>query len=82
MDPESKKLLEKTYELTEENNRMLHKVRSVQRRTAMFQTVKALIVLGISIGAFYFLQPYVDSFRDFIHETGMTIEKFKSLMPK
>jgi maleate cis-trans isomerase len=82
MDPESKKLLEKTYELAEENNRMLRQVRSVQKRTALFQAVKALVVIGISIGAFYFLQPYVERYQQFIQETGMTIEKFKSLMPR
>ena len=82
MDPESKKLLEKTYELVEENHQMLRKVRSFQRQTAFFNAVKLFFVLGVSIGAFYFLQPYIDSFQDFVYETGLTIEKFKSMMPK
>ncbi|MCX6747579.1 MAG: hypothetical protein NTW98_01355 [Candidatus Nomurabacteria bacterium] len=82
MDPQSKALLEKTYELVEENHEMLRKVRSVQKRAELFQVVKTLVVIGISIGAFYFLQPYVDGLQDFITETGMTIEKFKSLMPR
>ncbi|MDQ3075836.1 MAG: hypothetical protein M3Q34_01790 [bacterium] len=82
MDPQSKALLEKTYVLVEDNNRMLKKVRSVQRRTAFFQIVKTLVILGISIGAFYFLQPYLDGFRDFVLETGMTIDKFKSMLPQ
>jgi len=82
MDQESKELLEKTYELAEDNNKMLRKVRSVQKRTALLQIIKTLFVVGVSIGAFYFLQPYVDSFQNFVQETGMTIEKFKSLMPR
>lgn len=78
MDPEDKKLLEKVYQLAEENNEMLHKVRSVQKRTFLFQIIRWTLIIGISIGAFYFLQPYVDNFQYFLEDTSATIDKIKN----
>jgi len=81
MDPETKKLLEDTYHLVEENNKMLHKVRGVQKRATLFSVFYWIVIIGVSVGAFYFLQPYVDGFRDFVTETNSTFDKFKSFLP-
>jgi hypothetical protein len=78
MDPEDKKLLEKVYELAEENNEMLRKVRAVQKRAFFFQIVRWVFIIGIAIGAFYFLQPYVDNFQYFLENTSDTIDKIKN----
>ncbi len=59
MEPESKKLLEKIYELTEENNEMLHKIRSVQKRAHLIATVKFILFVLFVLGAYYYLQPYI-----------------------
>lgn len=81
MEPEDKKLLEKLYKITEENNEMLHTMRSIQRRQFIFLIVKWIIILGISIGLFYSLEPYVDNFKTFITESEGAFEKFKGLIP-
>ncbi|MFA6353474.1 MAG: hypothetical protein WCW93_00900 [Candidatus Paceibacterota bacterium] len=60
MDPESKKLLEETYRLTEENNHMLRKVRNVQRWSVFWSSLKIVLVIGIALGLFYFLEPYIE----------------------
>lgn len=60
MDPESKKLLEKTYELALENNEMLKKVRGVQKRAFLMSLVKFLIFVGITLGAYYYVEPYLN----------------------
>jgi len=60
MDPESKRLLEETFALAEENNKMLHKVRSVQKWSAFWRTVKVILIIGIAFGAFYFMEPYLN----------------------
>ncbi|MEK7572444.1 MAG: hypothetical protein AAB493_01125 [Patescibacteria group bacterium] len=60
MDSESRNLLEKTLSLTEENNKMLHKIRGVQKREIVWRTLKIIIIAGIAFGAFYFLEPYVN----------------------
>ena len=60
MEPESRKLLEETYRLTEENNRMLRKIRKVQKLTTLLRILYAVIILGLAVGAFYYLNPYLD----------------------
>jgi hypothetical protein len=62
MDPESKKLLEKTYEIALENNEMLKKVRGVQKRAFLVSLVKFLIFVGITLGTFYYIEPYLNQF--------------------
>ena len=62
MDPESKKLLEETFRLTQENNNMLRKVRSVQKWANLWSLLKVLLIIGIALGSFYFLEPFVNKF--------------------
>jgi hypothetical protein len=62
MDPESKKLLEETFRLTKENNHMLHKVRSFQKWSSWWSMFKIIVIVGITLGSFYFLEPFVNKF--------------------
>jgi preprotein translocase subunit SecE len=59
-DPESKKLLKDTFELARENNRMLRKVRGVQKRQALWSIMKIIVIAAIALGAFYYLEPYME----------------------
>jgi len=58
MDPESKKLLEETFELEQDNNKLLRSMKRAMLWTRVMNVVYWLIIIGISLGAFYFLQPY------------------------
>ena len=60
MDPESKKLLDDTFLLVKDNNIMLHKIRRGQKWASIMRIVYWLIIIGASIEAFYYLQPYVE----------------------
>ena len=60
MDPESKKLLEETFELSKENNKMLHTVRRIQKMQAFWSILKIVVVIGIALGAAYYLEPYFE----------------------
>ena len=64
MDPESKKLLEETFTLEQENNLLLKKVRSVQKWATFWQTFKIIVIIGIALGSFYFLEPYLNKVID------------------
>lgn len=65
MDPESKKLLEDTFELTQENNKMLRKVRSFQKWGTFWSGLKILLIIGIALGSFYYLEPYYNKIVNF-----------------
>ncbi|MDP2789176.1 MAG: hypothetical protein Q8O46_03985 [bacterium] len=60
MDPESKKLLESTYRLAEENNLMLRSMRRSMRIARVMSFLYWVLIIGISVGAFFYLQPYID----------------------
>ncbi len=81
VDAETKKLLEETLSLARENNEMLKKVRGVQKRRAFFNALKVLFFVGVAVGAFYFVQPYVDKTRDFMESLGVAKEQLDSFLP-
>ncbi len=60
MDPESKQLLQNTLALAEENNKLLHKIRGVQRREAIWGTLKIIVIIAIALGSLYYIEPYLD----------------------
>ncbi len=82
MDPESKQLLQETFKLASENNKMLKSIKHHQRVASFARSVYWLIVIALGIGAFYYLQPYYNQLISFFKDTGMTLEKFKGMMPK
>lgn len=67
MDPESKKLLEDTFQLAQENNQMLRKIRKVQKWGTFWSGFKVLLIVGIALGSFYFLEPYVNNIVNIYH---------------
>ena len=65
MDPESKEKLEEISELAEENNQLLKKVRrGLKIGRIMRLTYWAFLLLG-ALGAYYFVQPYVEEVQSF-----------------
>ena len=65
MDPETRQKMVELLELTRENNKILHGLRRSQRWNTILNIIYWLIIIGIAIGAFYFLQPYVEKFDAF-----------------
>ena len=82
MDQEEKQLLENTFNLAKENNQMLHKIRRSQRIANITRFFYWLIIIGITVGAFYFVQPYVNQLQDLISDTGVNLDGLKGFLPK
>ncbi len=61
MSPEERDLLFKTHELAEENNKMLRSLRSAQRWDRVIKYGYWVIIIGLSFGAYYFIQPFMES---------------------
>ena len=70
MNPYEKELLEETRKLAQENNKILKGLRTAHRWSTFFSFFYWILIVGVSVGAFYFLQPYVDT----ILKTYSTIE--------
>ena len=59
MNPDEKELLERTLELSEENNKILKKMQRAARWAQVWGFIKlALIVVPLIVGYFY-LEPYL-----------------------
>ena len=64
MEPGEKQILERVLALSEENNQMLHRIRRSQKIAGWVRFIYWAIIIGASIGAFYFVQPYIDQLKD------------------
>ena len=60
MTPEERELLNKSVELAEENNKMLHYMRSSMRWSSVARAVYWIFILGSAFGAYYLIQPYTN----------------------
>jgi hypothetical protein len=60
MNPEERSLLERTYKLSQENNTILRSLQRSRRIGIIFKSFYWFIIIGLSIGAFYFIQPYIN----------------------
>ncbi len=61
MTPEERNLLERTHKLVEENNQILVKMRRSNRYALVFRVLYWVVIIGISFGAFYLIQPYINA---------------------
>jgi len=61
MDQEVKSLLEENIKISKENNELLLKIRNVQRWSQITRYLYWFVLLGISLGAFYFVKPYLNN---------------------
>ncbi|MEK7116839.1 MAG: hypothetical protein AAB837_01580 [Patescibacteria group bacterium] len=61
MQPEEKEMLKKTLELAQENNNILHSIRRGMFWGRVMRVVYWVIIIGVAIGAYYYITPYIDS---------------------
>ena len=60
-NPEFKKILEKNLKLSEENNKILKKIHGSIKWGRVFKLLYWLFIIGTAVGAYYFLQPFIES---------------------
>ncbi len=53
-------MLERTYKLSLENNDLLRKIRRSNTMSSIFRAIYWVVIIGASVGAYYYVQPYVD----------------------
>lgn len=77
MDPEEKKLLEDTFKLAQENNIMLRSMRRSMRMGHVMTFLYWAFIIGSAIGAYYFIQPYVESLMNVSGGAGDIWQSFR-----
>ncbi len=62
MEPEERKKLNRALELAEENNKILSKLYRGMQLRRIFTVLYWIVIIGVAVGAFYFIQPYFEQF--------------------
>ncbi|PIQ91919.1 MAG: hypothetical protein COV70_01670 [Parcubacteria group bacterium CG11_big_fil_rev_8_21_14_0_20_39_22] len=79
MDQEERELLRRTAKLAQENNQMLKKM----RRSAFFGKLLHLfywvVIIGLSVAVYYYVEPYVRTGIDLYGEAGQKIQELREL---
>ncbi|OHA20038.1 MAG: hypothetical protein A2836_01530 [Candidatus Taylorbacteria bacterium RIFCSPHIGHO2_01_FULL_45_63] len=79
MDPDEKQLLSETYELAKENNEILKKMRRVSRWAIAFRVFYWSVIILLSLGAYYLIQPYIDQLRGVYSGFGDQIDTIRNV---
>ena len=66
---EDHKLLERLVELAEDSNRILHQMRRANRWANFFTFIKWLVIIALSLGSYYYIEPYLKVIMDFYQNT-------------
>jgi hypothetical protein len=84
MDKELRDMLQENLELSRENNKLLKKVRGVQKRTHLFRLAYWIIIIGITLGAYYYIQPYLEKIISMYNEGAgsiLQLQNFGNSLP-
>lgn len=79
MTPEERELLTQSIKLAEENNKMLRGLRRRARISSFLRIVYWMIILGITFGAYYFIEPYVNSMVKSYNDIKSNVENVKNV---
>ncbi|HEY4499479.1 MAG TPA: hypothetical protein VJH94_05495 [Candidatus Paceibacterota bacterium] len=68
MDNEDKSILREILEVTRQNEQKINKLYRGLWMSRIWSIVYWVVVIGVAIGAFYFLQPYFDLLKKAVQE--------------
>lgn len=60
MQPEEREMLKKALELSRENNEMLRGIKRSMFIGRIFRIAYWVVIIGAAIGAYYYIEPYLD----------------------
>lgn len=63
--------LEEIKNLAAENNRILRKLLGYQRRRFFWFVLQWVVIIGITLGSFYYLEPYLTPLIEIYQNLGM-----------
>ncbi|MCK5022092.1 MAG: hypothetical protein KAR54_02495 [Candidatus Pacebacteria bacterium] len=68
MDSEEKQMLKESLKTIKENRQILNKIKKGMLWGRISRIIYWVIIVGISLGAYYYVQPFVDSARETVHQ--------------
>ncbi len=79
MDQVVKTLLEETKKLVEDNNKILHSIQKRERLSFLVRILYWLVIIGIGVGAFYYVKPYMEQLMKVYQSIKETEQKIEQL---
>lgn len=80
MDPDDRVLLKETLKLAQENNRLLRKINSSMRWARIMRTLYWVVIIGTMLGAYYLLQPVIESARGTYQNLQTSFDKVQGTL--
>jgi len=77
---ENNKLLKENLALTEKNAKKIRKIQLYLRRTMVWKFIYWIIIIGITIGAYYLSRPYINNAVDKYNTIQEQIEKTSNVI--
>jgi hypothetical protein len=75
IDPELKELLQKDLDASQESLSILKKMRRAQVLSGVGTFFKWVLIIGVSFGAFYYTQPYLNKVLDMYSQLSSTVKE-------
>ena len=82
MDLNEREALKRISDTVEENNKILKSIRRGKRWGIAFRVFYWIVIIGASVGAFYYIQPYIDNAKDAYQKVQGTLSGVKSATDK
>ncbi|MGC9605742.1 MAG: hypothetical protein ABSF56_03260 [Minisyncoccia bacterium] len=70
MTPEERSMLERACQLSEENNKILRGIRRSNRFTSILHVLYWIVIIVVSFGAYYYVQPYLMTLSALLDKVG------------
>jgi hypothetical protein len=80
MTPEERALLQKVANTVEENNQILRSIWNSMRWARIWRVVYWTIIIGSAVGAYWFIQPYIDMLLNVYTDAQTNINSVKGIL--
>lgn len=80
MDEDLRYMIKETKTLVEENNKMLHAIQRRAKWGFVSRTIYWIVIIGVGVGAFYYVQPYVEKLLS-VYDSLKKVEQKVTDMP-
>lgn len=74
MEPDERRKLERVLEIVEKDHSRIEKLYRAMQWGRVFTVLYWILIIGIAVGAFYFIQPYVNQLGSFYESFKGSLE--------
>ncbi|MFA6273200.1 MAG: hypothetical protein WC673_01780 [Candidatus Paceibacterota bacterium] len=78
MTDEEKEILERTYELAKDTNDKVSRLYRSHRWGRAIKIIYWVAIIGMSLGAYWLIQPYVDQLKEVYSGVGDTVDTIRT----